>query len=190
MLDDLKPIGEVIHRTMPRSVEPVTAFILEIQEMYAPDTYHLSHGDDASYNARCAIAVDDMKSGERKVPERKHDPSYFWSHLYAKTVSPPLPFLEPVKRGAAKVREMAESIVRDGYFCENRVNKYYAIAFAVNEGRFYVYSKDCPPQLLSWHKHPNPTDKDELTATFLGAKPPDEVNDGPVVALMRALHSH
>jgi hypothetical protein len=205
MLDDLKPIGEAIHRTVVRAIEPVTTFILEIHAMYAPDARHLSHGNDPAYNARYAksskpltephvlgtTAVDDVKSQEIKVPEKEYDPSYFWSHLFTKPTPSPLPFyMEPAKKGAAKVREMAESIVRDGYFCENRVNKYYAIAFAINDGRFYVYSKDCPPQLISWHATSDSTDtnEDESTMAFLGTKPSNDVNDGPVVQLMRLLN--
>jgi hypothetical protein len=71
-----------------------------------------------------------------------------------------------------------------GWWCANRVNKYYVVAFAIDGVRFDIYSKDCNKELINWGKLcPFPDGKIVYRITD------SDYNESPVIKLMRELHA-
>lgn len=74
-----------------------------------------------------------------------------------------------------------------------RVEKYYCIVISINGVRPYIYSKDCDVTLVDWNNVKydyEQNDGDEMIYTDGAAekkKPGDNVNENPVIALMKAL---
>src|SRR5207253_480473 len=68
------------------------------------------------------------------------------------------------------ISEIADELLREGYWVMNRVNKYYVVAFALDGTKFHVYSKDCDPEIVNWgagipegaHKGPILTAEDNI----------------------------
>lgn len=78
------------------------------------------------------------------------------------------------------IHEIIDDLQEQGYYCLNRYQKYYVVAFALNYTRFEVFSKDCDKEIINWGN-----DKEgEIVHRIQNEK----YNENPVVSFMKSLH--
>ena len=78
--------------------------------------------------------------------------------------------------------EVVRDLSEDGYYCWNRFEKYYVIAFAIDYVRFEVFSKYCDKELIKWRENDT---YDEIKENIED----DNYNENPVITLLRSEHN-
>lgn len=87
----------------------------------------------------------------------------------------------------SRCKNICDTLKNDGYYVQNRVQKYYVIAFAINYARFSVWSKDCESKIIDW-KAMNINQTDDIeNGEIMDNDPPDDYRVSPVIKLMRQL---
>lgn len=193
MLDDLRHIDPPICKRIPKTKEAIAKFVMEISHSYKrpfPDrsrTKYDSLGrairDEAKEKARAEWDV--------KQAGKKHDPSYYFSGVICE-------YYEEEAFEEHHAENVAERLLKNGYFVANRVEKYYVIAFALDGTRFYVYSKDYDPEIINWQvegegersspKSSEPIKQEEIPeGPIKGPVLTEEDNINPVIATLTAL---
>lgn len=81
--------------------------------------------------------------------------------------------------------KVVKRLQTDGYYCRNRFEKYYVIAWALNYTRFEVFSKDCEKQLISW----NLGHEVEFEGEIKGIIDDNNYNENPVISLLRKINN-
>lgn len=76
--------------------------------------------------------------------------------------------------------EIIDDLIKDNYCVQNRFNKHYVIAFAINYTRFEIYCKDCDKEIIKWREN----DEQDPIKGIIRNK---NYNENPVVALSRKL---
>jgi hypothetical protein len=61
-------------------------------------------------------------------------------------------------------KDVVKCLFEDKYFCWNRFQKYYVIAYAIDYNRFAVFSKDCKTRLVKWRSDDK---KDPIYSEYL-----------------------
>ena len=77
-------------------------------------------------------------------------------------------------------QEVAEALMKKGYYVVNRYEKYYVVAFALNYTRFEVFSKDCDKETIKWRY-------DDSDDVIEGKITDDDYNENPVVKLLKKM---
>ena len=76
--------------------------------------------------------------------------------------------------------EVEKCLRERGYYCLNRYEKYYVVAFALDYKRFEVFSKDCSKELIKWRV-------DDADDPVVGRVSDPEYNLNPVIRSMSPL---
>ena len=155
MLYDLHPVDSPIYRKIPRTKEEIKKFVMEIANSYKP--CFTEDGVRNKYDKLGCIVKDSEYKGrekrreewDAKYKDKKLDPSNFFSGYVLEYQEDP-PFNE------SNADSLADTLLEDGYFVRNRLEKYYVVAFALDFATFSVYSKDCDPKVIDWRKKAEP----------------------------------
>lgn len=75
-------------------------------------------------------------------------------------------------------RYLIKELKSKSYWCLNRYDKYYVIAFSINYTRFYIYSKSYSAQAIDWSSIYDMSDKNQ----------PMDINDN--ISIEEALRGH
>ena len=194
MLDDLRPIHRPVCKTVARKKEEIAKFVMGIANKYKP--CFPEDGVRNKYDKLgCVIQDDEYKARKKrrdewdaKYSKSKSDPSNFFSGYVLEYQEDP-PFDEK------NADDVAETLLEDGYFVRNRVEKYYVIAFSLDFTTFSVYSKDCDPRPIDWKEVPeDDSDGDEpevrekievRNGDFKGPLLNEDDNVNPVIAAVK-----
>lgn len=78
------------------------------------------------------------------------------------------------------IADITNTLLEEGYYVRNRLEKYYVVAFSINFSRFEVYSKDCDKEVIDW----GVTNQGPIVGRITN---PD-YNENPVLTLMRSIY--
>jgi hypothetical protein len=77
------------------------------------------------------------------------------------------------------ISSITNELLDNNYYVNNRCEKYYVLAIALNYTRFEVFSKDCDKELIKWR------DNDENDPVVHQLGDDDEYNVNPVIKAIR-----
>ena len=112
--------------------------------------------------------------GEKTESKQRDNSHYFDTYFFENKPNPRILGINP------GVNDIVEGLAESGQFVLNRVNKYYAIAFAIDYKRFPIYSKDCETITIKWRE----------THEDVACVNPDPKNVNPVIALLTEINGN
>ena len=81
------------------------------------------------------------------------------------------------------VNDIVHELINNKYYCWNRYNKYYVIAFAIDYIRFSVFSKDCDKIVIKWRDEDQ---DDQIVPDNLD----NNYNENPVISLLKKINNY
>lgn len=108
----------------------------------------------------------------------KRDPEYYWyKSPSSDEISDPTGYYFEQDYD---VSEVIQNLISNQYYCWNRYQKYYVIAFAIDYVRFSVFSKDCDKMIIKWRE-------DDQNDKIIPYDFDNNYNENPVISLMKEL---
>ena len=148
---------------------------LSVYNGYGP--VHVSI-DDLEYDTLKKALDEFSKPFLKYISNQQSDPEYYWykSQSSDEECDPTGYYFEQ----DYNVSEVIQDLSNNKYYCWNRYQKYYVVAFSIDYVRFNVFSKDCDKMVIKWRKDDQ---NDEIIPDDLD----NNYNENPVISLLSDL---